>query len=260
MKIYLDLLFFLNFGFDFLLLLAVSIILRRNVKIFRIVLGGLVGGFSIFVLFLKINSLELFILKILISIIMILIVFSYKNIQYFMKNFFFLYSASMILGGFLYFLNIEFSYKQEGLVFYHDGLSINFIFLIIFSPIILYIYIRQGINLKNNFSNYYKVNLYLDKKKIRLNGFLDTGNKLQDPYSGKPIVIVNEKILKKNNYNYFLVPIKTVHEESMMKCIKIDELEIVGVGKKKDVLLGITKMKIEMEGIDCILHQSLLEG
>ena len=129
MKIYLDLLFFLNFGFDFILLLVVSVILRRNVSLTRIVLGGLIGGLSIFILFLKINSFELFILKILISIIMILASFSYKNIKYFMKNFFFLYSASMILGGFLYFLNVQFSYKQEGLVFYHDGLSIQLLLL-----------------------------------------------------------------------------------------------------------------------------------
>ena len=39
MKIYLDLLFFLNFGFDFILLLVVSIILRRNVSLTRVVLG-----------------------------------------------------------------------------------------------------------------------------------------------------------------------------------------------------------------------------
>lgn len=103
MKIYLDLLFFLNFGFDFILLLVVSIILRRNVSLTRIVLGGLIGGLSIFILFLKINSFELFILKILISIIMILASFSYKNIKYFMKNFFFLYSASMILEAFYIF-------------------------------------------------------------------------------------------------------------------------------------------------------------
>lgn len=260
MKIYLDLLFFLNFGFDFILLLVVSIILRRNVSLTRIVLGGLIGGLSIFILFLKINSFELFILKILISIIMILASFSYKNIKYFMKNFFFLYSASMILGGFLYFLNVQFSYKQKGLVFYHDGLSINFIFLLIFSPLILYIYIRQGLTLKNNFSNYYKVNLYFNNKKIRLNGFLDTGNKLKDPYSGKPIIIVNEKRIKQPSDKFFLVPMKTVGGESFIKCFKIDELEIVGIGKKKNVLLGVTKTKIEMEGIDCILHQSLLEG
>lgn len=260
MKIYLDVLFLLNFGFDFLLLLVVSIVLRRNIRMIRIILGGLFGGLSIFTLFIKMNSLELFILKIMISIIMIIITFSYKNIRYFLKNFAFLYSTSMIFGGFLYFLNVEFSYKQEGLVFYHNGLSINFIFLIILSPIILYIYIRQAMHLKNNFSNYYKVNLYFHDKIFHLNGFLDTGNQLKDPTTGKPIIIVNEKIIKENPENYFLVPIKTIGEESMIKCIKIDEIEIIGIGSKKDVLLGLTKIKIQMEGIDCILQQSLLEG
>lgn len=260
MKIYLDLLFFMNFGFDFLLLLTVSIILRRNVSLKRILLGGVVGGSSIFLLFIKINSFQLFFLKIIISILMILVSFSYRNIRYFLKNFFFLYSISMILGGFLYFLNIEFSYKQEGLVFYHDKISVNVVFLIILSPIILYIYIRQAMNLKNNFSNYYKVNIIVNNQKILLNGFLDTGNQLKDPYSGKPIIIVNEKLIKQKKEPYILVPIKTISEESVIKCIKVDEIEIVGIGKKTDVLLGLTKMKINMEGIDCILQQSLLEG
>ena len=118
----------------------------------------------------------------------------------------------------------------------------------------------EYIDWKNKFSNYYKVNLYFNNKKIRLNGFLDTGNKLKDPYSGKPIIIVNEKRIKQPSDKFFLVPMKTVGGESFIKCFKIDELEIVGIGKKKNVLLGVTKTKIEMEGIDCILHQSLLEG
>ena len=256
MKIYVDLLFFLNFSFDFLLLLTVNIILRRNIKLIKLLLGASFGGLSIFILFLKINSFELFILKILISIIMILITFKFKNKKYFFKNLFFLYTASMILGGFLYFLNVEFSYKQEGLVFYHNGLSINFIFLIITSPIILYIYIRQGIKLKTNYSKYYKVNIYIDNKKIRLTGFLDTGNKLKDPYSKKPIIIVNEKLIK--NQKYYYVPIKTIKEESLLKCIKPDRIEIENIGFK-DAIIGLTKIKIE-EDVDCILQESLLEG
>ena len=257
MKIYVDLLFFLNTAFDFLLLLTVNIILRRNVKLLRIMFGALFGGSSIFILFFKINSFELFILKILISIIMILITFKFKNKKYFFKNLFFLYTASMILGGFLYFLNVEFSYKQEGLVFYHNGLSINFIFLIITSPLILYIYIRQGIKLKTNYSKYYKVNIYIDNKKIRLTGFLDTGNKLKDPYSKKPIIIVNERLIK-NKKKYYYIPIKTINEESLIKCIKPDKIEIESIGYK-DAVIGLSKTKID-EDVDCILQESLLEG
>ncbi len=147
MTLYLDLIFFLNFSFDFLLLLSVSVLLRRNAKIRRIILGAIIGSISIFVLFIKLNSIQLFIIKFVISIIMILISFGYKNIKYTLKNLLYLYTSSIMLGGFLYYLNVEFSYKQEGLIFYHSGLSINYIFLVILSPIIIYTYVRQGLKL-----------------------------------------------------------------------------------------------------------------
>ena len=155
MKVYLDVIFLINFLFDFLLLTATSLLLKRNVKFVNILLGSLVGALSIFVLFIQINSFELFIIKVIISLLMVLITFKYKNIRYTLKNIFYLYSTSMVLGGVLYYLNVEFSYKQEGLVFYHDGLSINFIFLIIFSPVIVYAYVKQIKKLKNNYNNYY---------------------------------------------------------------------------------------------------------
>ncbi|MEG0826566.1 MAG: sigma-E processing peptidase SpoIIGA, partial [Bacilli bacterium] len=124
MKIYLDLVLLLNFSFDFILLLSVSIILRRNANINRLLIGSFLGSLSILFLFIHINSFTLFIFKIIISVLMIITTFNYKNIRYFLKNFVFLYMSSIILGGFLYFLNINFAYKQNGLVFYHNGISI----------------------------------------------------------------------------------------------------------------------------------------
>lgn len=255
MKIYLDMIFLLNSIFDFLLLMSVSILLRRKASYKRILLGSLIGGISIFVLFIKINSIELFLIKIIISILMVIITFSYKNMKYTMKNLFFLYTSSIILGGFLYYLNIEFSYKQEGLVFFHNGLSINFVVLIIFSPIILYTYIRQGISLKNNYNNYYKVNLYYQNKKYQFTAYLDTGNKLIDPYFHKPIIIINENILSFDDY--MLIPVNTINSKSMIKCIKVNKLEIEKVGIKKDVLVGISNIK--MDGIDMLLNQKIME-
>ena len=124
MKIYLDYVFFLNFMFDFILLLCVKIILKRNVKIKRIFISSFIGALTIFTLFIKINSLELFVLKFLISIIMCLVAFSYKNVEYTIKNVSYLYMVSILLGGALYLINIEFSYNHSGLLFYHNGLII----------------------------------------------------------------------------------------------------------------------------------------
>lgn len=254
MKIYLDLIFLLSFGFDFILLLSVSIILKRNIKLKKIMFGSLIGGISIFALFIKLSNIELFILKAFISLIMILITFNFKNIKYTLKNLEYLYMNSIILGGFLYFLNIEFSYKNDGLIFYHNGLSINFIFLIIFSPIILYIYIKQIKEIKNNYNLYYKVNIYYNNSVYKVTGFLDTGNKLVDPLTNKEVIILNENIIKKLN-KYRIISYKTLDNEGLIKIIKAN----IEIDNKlyKNVLIGLTK--IQMEGIDCILNQSVVE-
>ena len=85
-KIYLDIIMLLNFAIDFILLLTVSLILKRNIKITRIMLGAFIGGISILFLFFNINSIILFLFKLIISVIMILITFGFKTIKYTLVN------------------------------------------------------------------------------------------------------------------------------------------------------------------------------
>lgn len=259
MKIYLDLVLFLNFAFDFLLLSSVSIVLKRNIKINNIIIGAFIGSLSIILLFIKISNFTLFILKILISVLMIIVTFKYKNIKYFIKNISFFYMSSIILGGFLYFFNIQFSYKNNGLVFYHDKLSINFIVLILLSPLITYTYIKQCKSLKNNYNYYYKIEIYYKNKIQKINSFLDTGNKLVSPYNKSPVILVNKKIIKNIDDNYIYIPYSTVNSQNILKCIKVDKVIIEGIGERKNVLVGLTD-DIRIDDVDCILNMKLLEG
>lgn len=253
MKIYIDLVLFLNFAFDFLLLLSVSILLRRMVSINRIFIGAFIGSLSILLLFIKISSVELFFLKIIISILMILLSFGFKSIKYFLKNIGYFYMSSIVLGGFLYFLNIQFSYKQEGIVFFHEGLSINFIFLIIFSPVIIYIYVRQGLRLKNNYSKYHKVKMNLGNKKIECVGYVDTGNKVTDPYGKRQIIFINKDL--DLDSKFVIVPYQTIDNEGFIKCFKIDRLQIDNKEIKSKFLVSFIKNKINIDGVDCILPE-----
>ena len=256
MKIYLDLIMILNFFMDFILLLSVSIILKRNIKLTRLMLGAFFGGISILILFFDINSIVLFILKILISIIMLLISFGYKNIKYTLVNLLYLYMSSIILGGFLYLLNLEFSYKHVGIIFYNNGLSINFIFLIIFSPIILYIYIKQTKNLRNNYSNYYNIEIYLKGKCYKYVAYLDTGNVLKDSLTNKSVILIDKRKILFNIKEFRLIPYIGVNGSNLIKVIKIDKL--VFKGRTYNVLLGIID-KISLDGVDVILNRNLLE-
>ena len=170
MTVYIDGVLFLNFAFDFILLLTTSIVLKRNTKIFNLVLGAFIGSLSTLILFINVNSIQLFIIKIYLSILMNLFSFYYKDIKYTLTNITTFYIVSILLGGFLYMLNIEFSYKHEGIIFYNNGLSINVIILFIISPIILYIYVKQSKMFQKKIKNYHKVNIKIGKKELSLNG------------------------------------------------------------------------------------------
>ena len=262
MKIYVDLVLLLNFGFDLILLFGVAIILRRQTNLFRLVLGGLLGSVTIFFMFIQVSSLLLFFIKIFISIGMVLVTFGYQNLKYTFKNLFYLYTSSILLGGFLYFLNLEFSYKNEGLIFYFDGLSVNVIVLIVLSPIIIYAYVNQGLLLKNQYSHYYNMDIYFRNGRIlSVTAYLDTGNQLVDPYKRRPILLLNSNLLKIDYYkdNLLLVPYDAINYHGLLKCIIPDKIFIQGVGFRKHFLIGISNEKIKMEGIDCIIGNRLLE-
>ena len=258
MKIYLDLIMILNFFIDFLLLMSVSIVLKRNIKVISIMKGAFVGGISIILLFFNISSLVLFIFKVLISILMTIITFKYRSIKYTLINILYLYMSSIVLGGFLYLLNLEFSYKHIGIIFYNNGLSINFIVLLVLSPIILYIYIKETKLLRYNYSNYYNVEIYLNNKKYKYIGYMDTGNVLTDALTKKSVVLIDKRKILFNIKEFRLIPYTSIGGGNMIKVIKIDKL-IFNSKEYKNILLGLID-KISIDGVDVILNRKLLEG
>jgi len=250
MKVYIDLLLFLNFAFDFLLLQATSIILKRNAKIFNIIIASFIGSLSVLVLFFNINNIQLFLIKIYLSIIMCLITFYYKDLKYTLINIGTFYIVSILLGGFLYLLNIEFSYKHHGLIFYNNGLSINVIILFIISPLILYIYLRQAKYLNKKIKNYYQVDFKINKKIYNFNGYLDTGNTLI--YKNKPVIFINKKI--KTNKKKIMVPYMTVSGFGLLECIEV-KVHVHNLGDF-DVLLGYNQ-NINISGAEILLNNEM---
>ncbi len=250
MTVYIDVILFLNFFFDFLLLLTTSIVLKRHAKIFNICFGAFIGSLSTLVLFFDINTIQLFLIKIYLSILMILFTFYYKDFKYTITNLGIFYVISILLGGFLYLLNLEFSYKHHGLIFYNNGLSINVIILFIISPLILYIYVKQSKIFSKKIKNIHKVILKIGKTELNLIGYLDTGNTLT--YQGKPVIITNIP----NNFHKkkILVPYITIKETGTLECIKA-KIEVEEMGTY-EILLGFSD-NFQMSGIDLLLNGNM---
>ena len=254
MTVYIDGLLFLNFYLDFLLLLTVIVILKRNVKIIRIILGAFIGSLTILVLFFKIDSVQLFFIKVYLSFIMCIACFGYRDLKSFLVNVGVFYMVSILLGGFLYFLNITFSYKHEGLIFFNNGMSINALFLIIVSPIILYFYVKQMKMFKQKITFSFKTNIYIGRKVLSLNGYLDSGNTLT--YKNKPVILTNIDNNFRNKKIY--IPYIVIGGSGLLECIKVRKVEVIGLGVFENVYLGFSK-DFKLAGADVLLN-GLMKG
>lgn len=261
MVIYVDLVFLINFIFDFILLLTLNIALKRYAKMYRLVFSALFGSITLISLFIKISSIGLFILKVFMAIIMCLIAFGYKNIKYTFYNVLYLFMESIILGGFLYYLNIEFAYNHEGLMFYNNGLKINYLFLIILAPLSLFVFIKSLKALREIKNYYYKVEIVLSNNDhIFLTAFLDTGNKLVDPITNKPIIIINRKKIKSdlNIRSPMYVPFNSLNNHGLLECIKPKYI-IINKHKLTNYLIGLSDSSFKLNGVDCLLNYQVWE-
>ena len=248
MTVYIDLVCIINFIYDFLILLTVSFTLKRNRKIYYYILSSLIGVLSIFLLFLKINNVILFLLKILISVIMVIVAFGYKSIKYTISNIIYFYMTSIVLAGFLYLIKGN-SYN----------FNLNYIVLLIIGPIILFIYYKSNKKLKNTYSDYYKIKIVFDNIEYNLVSFYDNGNNLKDPISRKSIIIVENSRLEKiyNIRSPVYVPVITVKGTHLMKCFKPSYI-ILNDKKIYNYLIGESSIKFS-DGVECLLNKSLKE-
>lgn len=256
MKIYLDLILILNFILDFILLISTGIILKRKINIKLITIGSFIGSLSILILFYNINSFQLFILKVILSIIMILISYPRNDIKYILYNLLIFYIVSIFLGGFLYMINIMITYKHVGLIFFNNGLSINFIIILFLSPLILFLYIKEQKLIKNKYNNYYSVNIYINNKEIKLIGYIDSGNNLT--FKNNPVILIDKRKVIFLKEGYRVIPYKVVNSILMLKIYKCDNV-IINNKSYKNIYLGVCDDAFNIDGVDVLLNNKLLE-
>ena len=240
MKVYYEFIFILNFLLDFMILYGTKRILKINKKDIRLLLGSLIGSLTTIFLFIKIPNFSLAILKIVLSILINFASFGRKNI---LKNTFYFYLISIILGGAFYLFDIP-----ENIVF-------CYLFLIIGSIFIISIIYKVFLNYKEKIINKYLVKIIYQKKEYLLEGFIDTGNRLVSPIKKESIILVNLKIpLKKVIY----VPYKALNTSGIIPCIRPDKI-LINNKEITNCLIGIANEKFALKDIDCILPNKLKE-
>lgn len=249
--VYVEVLVVVDLLFNYIILLTNSIILNRITNLKKIFLSSVMGTINLIFLFLSFNEFMLIISSLLFAIFMSIVCFGYKDIVYTIKNVLYMYFSGVFYAGFIYLINTNVLPNIDSGLLY-------LIMLIIMIPIISFIYIKGVKNITYNHAKYYYVDIYLENQEnFRVVGFLDTGNKLIDPYGYRPIILLKKELVKTENQKKILVPYNTVNNHNLLECIIPKKIYIENVGEKKKIAIGLVN-DVNIEGVDCILNESLL--
>lgn len=256
--VYADILIFINFIVNYLMLKAVACISVHKVKRWRILLSSFSGGlFSLIVYVENIPAIINILIKILFMSFMILLAFEIKTFRSFLKNFLLFFIVNIIFGGIMLAVNIfllpEASLYNNGVVYF--DLDIITLTLVSFVSYILLTAVNKIVENKTPSKCSYSIKIKYDNTVIEGNALFDSGNTLCDCFSGKPVIIANKNFLNKilnnnpvdNLKNFRLIPFGTINGNGVLPAFSADSVSIYVFGKwidTEDVYIGITENKI----------------
>lgn len=253
MIIYLDIVFLVNFLFDFMILFTCDKLLKTKKTKKSLFLGSFFGTITTLLLFFKLKKSVLLIVKFLISIAMVIITFGKENL---FRKLYYFYFVSIILGGFSYLIKLTFFESKIK----SNNISSSLVIYLILSPIMLYSYLKQTSFFKFKRNLYHQVEIIIGKNIYHYQGYIDTGNSLYDPIKRKPVLLLYDQKFQLD-FPTTYVPYKTLSGSGIIPCIKIDKLFLDSKEVSKECLLGIANEKFKISGISTklILHKDFLE-
>lgn len=230
MVLYVDVILFMNFVINYCFLELIYLLFNEKIKIMRIVISSLLSLVFLFSFFT--NHYIYNIIKIGGGFIIVLIGIKFVN------KFKYIVMVSLYYILEFAFIGILQSFNIKGIV------GLLFLFIIC---LLMLIYSKR----KNIFkTKTYKIIIEIEKSKVEIEGFLDTGNTAT--YKSFPIIFVDKKYFKESFKVYNQVLISTVNNVKYIKCYKPDKIFIYESNKKieKECLIAFC----ELDNTECLLN------
>lgn len=197
--IYLDILIAVNLVIDYLLLSATSRILRLTPKRWRLLLGGMLGAVSSCLIFLtRAPTLLILVLHFVSACILIKATFPFSKVSVFLKQVLILYVISALFSGLVSALwsltKSEAFYAYNGIVYFDiSPLMLTTFAVISYATIRLYEHITRK---RAPHGHTFLLRIDDGNGVCECRALYDTGMHLTEPFSGKPVVIVEEAVME----------------------------------------------------------------
>lgn len=257
MTIYLDVIFIENILMNFIILFATGIALKVNMKQWRLIASSTIGAIYAIITYLSlIQIVTHFFMKILLSIAMIYLAFTPKNIKVMLKQLLMFYLVSFIFGGcafaLLYFIKPQDVLMKNGVFVGQYPIKIALLSGIVGFIIIqiAFKFIKNKISKRNMFCI---LKIFMKSKQLEIKALIDSGNLLQDPITNTPVVVVEKDRLYKIFPSEILDNIEKIklggdnqYEDEMINefLSRFRVVPFSSLGKQNGLLLGIKVDKI----------------
>ncbi len=197
--IYADLLVILNIVVTMIIIITTSEILKIQSEKTRYVAGALAGGFlSLIILAPPVNLFFSVLIRVFMSLIIVLLSFKVHSFRLYMKCFFIFNGVSFLLAGIMFAAGMLISNNSvvANNGFLYVDFSISAVILIICASFLLIKIINRSIFMKNRKDLIFDTEIHYCGRKISVKSFFDSGNSLQDIFTGRPVIIVSAEEIK----------------------------------------------------------------
>ncbi len=262
LTVYADILFVINFFLTYLLLLLTAKISKAPCKSARLLFASFLGGAYSLVIFIdRLNILLSWAGKLLSSALIILAAFGFIRLTLWLKRLLIFWFSSLLFLGVIAGLQLLFksnAVRLYGGAVYFDisaaALILSALFAYLVSALVIWIYNRTAS--KNEI---YLLKIFKGEDEFALYAFADSGNRLHEPFSGFPVIIVDkEKITLEGDR---IIPYNTVGGDGMLKAFRPDRVVISAKGKSVETdRVYIALSVVNEKDFSAILNTELLRG
>lgn len=206
--LYLDMLIGLNFVFSYLLLSVTNYLAKAGKRKRRLFFGaGVATSLIPLYVYFPNSMLNSVWMKGVYSLLIVYSTFGYQHFQAFFQRLRLFYLTTFAVGGGLtgiyYMMGTAKAADASSSIWYVTNMqeeTMHIGLFVIGFPFVLYTFrkmLDRQVKNKLQYDQMYRVTLALNGKEMDTTGFIDSGNQLTDPLTGRPVVLCDASYIRK---------------------------------------------------------------
>ncbi len=258
MTVYIDIILLENLCMNYIILFATAYIMKIKISHIRIIASSSIGAVYSIMLYMQILPIYSSIfMKIILSVVMVYISYAPKSVKIAIKQLIIFYLISFAFGGcafaLLYFVKPQDIFIKNGVYIGTYPLKIALLGGIV-GFVITYIAFKIIKNKATKEEMIYKLKIKINDKTVEVNALLDTGNKLKDPITLVPVIVIEKQKL----YNFLPEEIlenidkiiggdsDKLIEENIKYMSKFRVIPYNSIGKQNGLMLGFKADEVKI--------------